>query len=132
MAAVAFGFNSTGRTRRRDVCVLGKKGLPLVESPDGCYHWFHSLLGHTLHSPNADYSRFRPQPLKRFRLRSGWRLARNGSLLSCPSDPWIESRTGLEVAAARRRLEARVRIELTIEVLQTSALPLGYRAGTSL
>ena len=25
-------------------------------------------------------------------------------------------------------LEARVRIELTIEVLQTSALPLGYRA----
>jgi hypothetical protein len=26
-------------------------------------------------------------------------------------------------------LEARVRIELTIEVLQTSALPLGYRAG---
>jgi hypothetical protein len=26
------------------------------------------------------------------------------------------------------RLEARVRIELTIEVLQTSALPLGYRA----
>ena len=27
-----------------------------------------------------------------------------------------------------RRLEARVRIELTIEVLQTSALPLGYRA----
>ena len=27
------------------------------------------------------------------------------------------------------RLEARVRIELTIEVLQTSALPLGYRAG---
>ena len=29
----------------------------------------------------------------------------------------------------RERLEARVRIELTIEVLQTSALPLGYRAG---
>jgi hypothetical protein len=28
------------------------------------------------------------------------------------------------------RLEARVRIELTIEVLQTSALPLGYRAKT--
>jgi hypothetical protein len=28
-------------------------------------------------------------------------------------------------------LEARVRIELTIEVLQTSALPLGYRAGYS-
>jgi hypothetical protein len=27
-------------------------------------------------------------------------------------------------------LEARVRIELTIEVLQTSALPLGYRAGS--
>ena len=27
------------------------------------------------------------------------------------------------------KLEARVRIELTIEVLQTSALPLGYRAG---
>ncbi len=27
-----------------------------------------------------------------------------------------------------KRLEARVRIELTIEVLQTSALPLGYRA----
>lgn len=27
-----------------------------------------------------------------------------------------------------RVLEARVRIELTIEVLQTSALPLGYRA----
>jgi hypothetical protein len=26
------------------------------------------------------------------------------------------------------RLEARVRIELTMEVLQTSALPLGYRA----
>lgn len=30
---------------------------------------------------------------------------------------------------AGKRLEARVRIELTIEVLQTSALPLGYRAG---
>jgi hypothetical protein len=29
----------------------------------------------------------------------------------------------------RKELEARVRIELTIEVLQTSALPLGYRAG---
>src|ERR1017187_5316594 len=29
------------------------------------------------------------------------------------------------------KLEARVRIELTIEVLQTSALPLGYRAGRS-
>jgi hypothetical protein len=29
---------------------------------------------------------------------------------------------------AGKRLEARVRIELTIEVLQTSALPLGYRA----
>ena len=28
----------------------------------------------------------------------------------------------------RLNLEARVRIELTIEVLQTSALPLGYRA----
>ena len=28
------------------------------------------------------------------------------------------------------KLEARVRIELTIEVLQTSALPLGYRAGS--
>jgi hypothetical protein len=27
-----------------------------------------------------------------------------------------------------KELEARVRIELTIEVLQTSALPLGYRA----
>ncbi len=27
-------------------------------------------------------------------------------------------------------LEARVRIELTIEVLQTSALPLGYRAAS--
>jgi hypothetical protein len=26
------------------------------------------------------------------------------------------------------KLEARVRIELTMEVLQTSALPLGYRA----
>src|SRR5271155_1685906 len=31
-----------------------------------------------------------------------------------------------------KRLEARVRIELTIEVLQTSALPLGYRAECSL
>jgi hypothetical protein len=30
--------------------------------------------------------------------------------------------------ADRWGLEARVRIELTIEVLQTSALPLGYRA----
>jgi hypothetical protein len=30
---------------------------------------------------------------------------------------------------SKTRLEARVRIELTIEVLQTSALPLGYRAG---
>jgi hypothetical protein len=28
-----------------------------------------------------------------------------------------------------KKLEARVRIELTVEVLQTSALPLGDRAG---
>jgi hypothetical protein len=32
------------------------------------------------------------------------------------------------LVAERVELEARVRIELTIEVLQTSALPLGYRA----
>jgi hypothetical protein len=30
---------------------------------------------------------------------------------------------------AGKKLEARVRIELTVEVLQTSALPLGDRAG---
>src|ERR1700675_3604808 len=36
--------------------------------------------------------------------------------------------SGSAAWTTRRMLEARVRIELTIEVLQTSALPLGYRA----
>ena len=36
--------------------------------------------------------------------------------------------SGSATWTTRRMLEARVRIELTIEVLQTSALPLGYRA----
>jgi hypothetical protein len=35
---------------------------------------------------------------------------------------------GIAVKMEGSILEARVRIELTIEVLQTSALPLGYRA----
>ena len=39
------------------------------------------------------------------------------------------TRTNRGMGAPSRDLEARVRIELTIEVLQTSALPLGYRAG---
>jgi hypothetical protein len=39
-------------------------------------------------------------------------------------------RRSIRQRVLRKRLEARVRIELTIEVLQTSALPLGYRAGS--
>jgi hypothetical protein len=41
-------------------------------------------------------------------------------------------RRSIRQMVLRKRLEARVRIELTIEVLQTSALPLGYRAGSFL
>src|SRR5580692_1641883 len=40
---------------------------------------------------------------------------------------WTPRVIGLSLCG--KSLEARVRIELTIEVLQTSALPLGYRAG---
>ena len=52
-------------------------------------------------------------------------------LASCPPRRF-GGRAGMPGAPlffGRMKLEARVRIELTIEVLQTSALPLGYRAG---
>jgi hypothetical protein len=42
--------------------------------------------------------------------------------------PNAETESPTASGSGYRNLEARVRIELTMEVLQTSALPLGYRA----